>query len=313
MYKCRMELRHLRYFVAVAEELSFSRAARRLHMTQPPLSAQVRQLEEEIGVPLFERSTRSVRLTEAGQLLLDETRRLLALLEQNVRMVRRVGHGEVGRLTLGFVPSASNNTLPPLLRVFRERFPDVELSLHEMNPRELVRALHDGRIDAAFFYLPHGAAPPFGDALLDSRPVLREALVVALPEGHALADEPEVGMRALADEPFVLVAAHQGTGLRDRIVELCRQDGYEPRVAQEAYLVQTVVGLVGSGVGISLVPASLRNLQTVGVVYRPLRDAVPTVDMGIVWRRDDSGVVLKEFLKVAAESFDGCGTPNREE
>jgi len=303
VYKLGVELKQLRYFVAVAEELSFSRAAQRLHMTQPPLSAQVKHLEEEIGVLLLERSTRNVRLTEAGYLFLEETRRFLAQLEQTDRMVRRVGQGEVGRLALGFVPSASNSALPPLLRVFRESFPDVELSLHEMNPRQLVHALHDKRIDAAFFYLPFDGSPPFGDASLNSRPVLREPLVAALPEGHPLATGREVEVRALVDDLFVLPAPYQGSGLRDRVIDLCRQAGFVPKVVQEAHLMQTVVGLVASGIGVALVPASLQKLQTTGVVCKPLRGLTPTVEMGIVWRRDDPGAVLGSFLKLVAELF----------
>jgi DNA-binding transcriptional LysR family regulator len=304
-----MELKDLRYFVAVAEVSSFSRAAQRLHMTQPPLSARVKHLEEELGIALFERSTRNVRLTEAGQLLFEETRRLFAELEQNVRMVRRVGHGEVGRLTLGFVPAASNGPLPPLLRVFRERFPDVELSLHELNPRQSVAGLQDKWIDAAFFYLPFAGAPPFGDPALDFRPVSREPLVVALPDGHPLAAERQVGLWALADEPFVLTPPYQQAGLRDMVVELCRQVGFVPKVVQEAHLVQTVLGLVASGVGVALVPASHQNLQTTGVVYRPVQGSAPTVEMGVVWRRDDRGVVLNTFLKVVTEVFRDLQNP----
>lgn len=296
-----MELKDLRCFVVVAEELSFSRAAQRLHMTQPPLSARVKHLEEELGVPLFERSTRNVRLTDAGRLLYEETRRLFVQLEQNARMVRRVGHGEVGRLTLGFVPSASNGPLPPLLRVFRQRFPDVELSLHEMNPRQSMDGLQDKWIDAAFFYLPFGDAPPFGNPALGYKAVSREPLVVALPEGHPLAAERRIKLRSLADEPFILTPPYQQAGLRDKVVELCRLAGFVPKAGQEAYLVQTGVGLVASGVGGALVPASLRNLQTTGVAYRPVQGSTPMVEMGVVWRREDPGVILDSFLGVVTE------------
>lgn len=297
-----MELKHLRYFVAVAEELNFSRAAQRLHMTQPPLSVQVKQLEEEIGVPLLERSTRNVRLTEAGQVFLEESRRLFGQLEQSVRTVRRVGHGEVGTLALGFVPTAASETLPPLLRVFRKGYPEVEITLHEMNPPQLVNGLRDGRIDAAFFYLPSGNVPPFGDATLDSMPVSREPLVVALPADHPLAARRRIEMASLSDEPFILLASHRGSGLRDIIVEHCRLAGFMPRVVQEATLVQTIVGLVASGVGVALVPASLRKLQSTGVTYRPVQGSAPMVEMGVVWRRGDGGAVLASFLRVAKEA-----------
>jgi DNA-binding transcriptional LysR family regulator len=296
-----MELRDLRCFVTVAEELSFSRAAQRLHITQPPLSVRVKHLEEELGVTLLERSTRNVRLTEAGQLLLEEARQLFRQLEENTRMVRRVGRGEVGRLTLGFVASAANGPLPPLLRAFRERFLDVELSLYEMNPRQSVDALQDKRIDAAFFYLPFGDVPPFEDPTLGYRPVSCEPLFVALPDGHPLAGQRQIELQSLADEPFILVPRYQRAGLHDTVVELCRQAGFVPKVVQETYLVQTSVGLVASGIGITLVPASLRNLQTTGVVYRSVQGSTPTVQLGVVWRRDDPGVILNSFLRVVTE------------
>ena len=201
-----MELRLLRYFIAVAEELSFNRAAQRLHMTQPPLSNQIKQLEEELGVLLFVRTNRGVRMTEAGEALLEEARRILVQLEQTTRVVQRVGHGEVGRLTLGFVPSASNEVLPPILRTFRNRYPDVELFLREMRPDRVVQRLHDQQIDAGFLYLP------LDDASLNIECVSREPLVLALPESHPLAARPRVELQALAEEPFILPARYSMPG-----------------------------------------------------------------------------------------------------
>ena len=201
-----MELRLLRYFVVVAEELSFNRAAQRLHMTQPPLSNQIKQLEEELGVLLFTRTSRGVRMTEAGEALLEEARRFFVQLQQATRVVQRVGHGEVGRLTLGFVPSASNEVLPPILRTFRHRFPDVELFLREMRPDRVVQRLHDKQIDVGFLYLP------LDDASLNIECVSREPLVLALPESHPLAARPRVELQALAEEPFILPARYSMPG-----------------------------------------------------------------------------------------------------
>lgn len=271
-------------------------------MTQPPLSAQIKQLEEEIGVSLLERSTRNVRLTEAGQSLLEEANKLFAQLEQSVRLVRRIGHGEIGHLTLGFVPSASSETLPPILRAFRERFPDVDITLHEMNPRQLMQGLRAKRIDAAFLYLPAGNVPPFGDAALASRAVSREPLILALPEGHPLTARRRIDIAEVADEPFILLTSHQGLGLRDIMVEYCRQAGFMPRVVQEATLVQTIAGLVASGIGIALVPSAIGRLQSTGVAYRSTMGSPHLVDMGVVWQRNDPGVVLKTFLEVATEN-----------
>jgi DNA-binding transcriptional LysR family regulator len=291
-----MELRRLRYFVAVAEELSFNRAAQRLHISQPPLSNQIKQLEEELGVLLFKRSSRGVRLTEAGELLLEEARRILIQLDQAARMVERVGSGKVGRLSLGFVPSATNEVLPALLYEFRRRFPDVELFLHEMMPDQVVQRLHGRQIDVGFFYLP------FDDSSLHIRPVSREPLIVALPEMHPLAKEPEIDLRRLEREPFVLPMRYEMPGLYGQVTDVCRQVGFTPRAVQkDVWLMQTIVGLVASGIGVALVPASLRNFRRYGVVYKTVRDLSPTVEMGVVWRRSDSAAVLSAFLDVVGE------------
>lgn len=293
-----MELRRLRYFVAVAEESSFSRAAKRLHMAQPPLSSQIKRLEEDLGVRLFERSSRGVRLTEAGELLLEETRRIFVQMDQTVGLVRRVGHGEVGRLTLGFVPSASNEVLPRVLRVFRDRFPDVELFLREMRPDLIVQRLHEKQVDAGFLYLP------FEDAALDAECVSREPLVLALPQGHPLAREERVDLASLAEEPFVLPARYRRMpGLYEQVTDACRRAGFTPDAVQkDVWLMQTIVGLVAGGIGVALVPASVQNLRRKGVVYRPVRGLEPSVELGVVWRRDDAGVVLRSFLQTVRDT-----------
>lgn len=291
-----MDMRRLRYFVVVAEEQNFSRAAERLHMAQPPLSDQIKRLEQALGVVLFDRSSRGARLTKAGELLLVEARRLLVQADQTAALVRRAGQGEVGRLTLGFVPSASNSVLPPVLSRFRERYPDVQLYLQEMNPDWLVAGLHEGRIDVSFFYLP------FQDRALAHEPVSREPLVVALPASHAMASEDEIDLSDLADQPFVLPARYRMLGLYGQVVSACRDAGFEPEAVQkEVWLMQTIVALVAGGLGVALVPASLQNLSRAGVVYRPVRDLSPTVEMGVVWRRDERNPVVATFLKVVNE------------
>lgn len=292
-YESPLDLRRLRYFVVAAEELNFSRAAERMHIAQPPLSAQIKQLESHLGVLLFDRTGRGVRLTDAGQVLLEEARRIFIQLEQTTRMIERVGSGAVGRLSMGFVPSASNGMLPLVLHEFRKNFPGVELFLHEMKPDEVVQRLHGKQIDVGFFYLP------FEDGALDFRPVSREPLIVALPETHLLEREPEIDMRALADEPFILPMHHHMPGLYSQVMEVCRQAGFSPRAVQkDVWLMQTIVGLVAGGIGVALVPASLRNFRRRGVVYKMVRDLSPTVEMGVVWRRGDQSAVLKAFLRV---------------
>jgi DNA-binding transcriptional LysR family regulator len=296
MYNAPMDLRRLRYFVVAAEELNFSRAAERLRIAQPPLSSQIKRLENELGVLLFDRTGRGVRLTDAGYVLLEEARRIFIQLEQTARIVERVGSGKVGRLSLGFVPSATNEVLPPVLYQFRRGFPDVELFLHEMMPDQVVQRLHGRQIDVGFFYLP------FDDSALDIRPVSREPLVVALPEMHPLAKEPEIDLRALEREPFVLPRRYNMPGLYGQVTEVCRQAGFTPRTVQkDVWLMQTIVGLVASGIGVALVPASLRNFRRKGVVYKTVRELSPTVEMGVVWRRGDSSAVLSAFLDVVGE------------
>ncbi|RAY16420.1 LysR family transcriptional regulator [Actinomadura craniellae] len=296
-----MEIRHLRYFTVVAEELSFTRAARRLHMAQPPLSTQIRLLEQELGVPLFDRSQRAIKLTEAGRALLPEARRLLADLEQTARLVRRAGDGGIGRLGIGFVPSAANGDLPGMLRRHRERFPGVELFLREMDPDALVRGLHERRLDAAFFYLP------FEDPALSAVPVAAEELVLALPEGHRLARNPAVDLRELAGEPFILPARHQMPGLYAYISELLATAGVSPQVVQkDVWMLQTILGLVSAGLGLALVPASAGVTYRPGVVHRPLREPPGPVRLAVVWRRDDTSAVLTGFLDTVRAHPDGA-------
>ncbi|HET7315768.1 LysR family transcriptional regulator [Salinisphaera sp.] len=304
-----MDLKQLRYFITVAEEASFSNAAKRLHITQPPLSTAIKNLEEEMGVRLFERSTRTVRLTEAGDAFFVESQQLFIHLDQSIQTARRIGQGEIGRLSLGFVPSAASSSLPPLLKNFRQRYPGVTISLHEMNPVELVRSLGTGRVDAAFFYLPGGKLPPFGEPELASRPISREPLVVALPEDHPAAARRRIELKSLADEPFILVTGHRGSGLRELILSTCHEAQFMPNVVQEATLIQTIGGLVASGVGVALVPASLRRLQSSGVSYRQIQDNPAFVEMGIVWQRVNDNRILDGFLGVVADNTSLATTP----
>jgi DNA-binding transcriptional LysR family regulator len=258
-----MELRHLRYFVAVAEEMSFTRAAARLHMAQPALSVQIRQLERELGVSLFDRSRRTIMLTEGGNVMLTEARRLLGMLDNAVELVRRTGSGAVGRIAIGFVPSASNAALPPLLRRFSQTHPDVAMHLREMAPGDLVRRLHAGDLDVCFLYLP------FTDPSLQQAVITREAFVVALPADHRLAGRDAVDVRDLAGEPFVIPAQHGMPGLNAQVLDICREAGFAPRaVHDDVWLVQTMIGLVAAGAGVALVPSSARALVPDGVIYR---------------------------------------------
>jgi DNA-binding transcriptional LysR family regulator len=299
-----LELRHLRYFVAVAEELHFGRAAARLHMAQPPLSRQIQQLEAEVGVPLFERTKRRVQLTSAGRVFLAEARATLAQAERAVEEARRAGRGEIGQLTVGFIGAASYSVLPRVLQAFRAAFPDVELVFHEMTTDDQLRALREGRLALGF------VRPPVADPVLAAETILREPLLAALPEGHALARQDTVALGALAGERFVLFPRPLAPDLYDQILQLCQSAGFQPAVAQEAVQMQTVVRLVAAGTGVALVPASVQQLHQAGVAYRPLHDATAEVQMAVAWRRADPSAAVRHFLRVTQEVASAGGVPS---
>jgi DNA-binding transcriptional LysR family regulator len=292
-----MELRHMRYLLAVADELSFTRAAERIHVAQPALSVQIARLEVELGVQLFDRTRRKIRLTEAGQVMADEAREIIRAVDRAVELVQRVGDGVLGRLSIGFVPSASNAALPPLLRSFKADYPDVALELREMDPDRLVSALVEGRLDVCFLYLP------FADPTLDQAVVVREEFIVALPHDHRLAECRAVDVAELREEPFVLPARHGMPGLLAQVLSICRDAGFSPHSVQDdVWLVQTIVGLVAAGTGVALVPASARVLVPAGVVYRPLV-GIPerAVELAAIWRHGDTSSVLLRFLDMIRE------------
>lgn len=288
-----MELRHLRYFVAVAEELHFRRAAERLHMSQPPLSQQIRQLEEEVGAQLLVRNQRKVELTAAGVVFLERAREILDSVEDAARQARRVQRGEVGRLAVGFVGSAMYSFVPELLRGFRESAPDIALRLHELGTTEQLRQLEDGRLDVGFVRAP-GRRPG-----LTLETVLEEQIVVALPDVHPLAQRPVLALGDLAGESLVLLTRAGSPGLRAALADALAELGGEERIAQEVAEMQTVIGLVAAGVGLSLVPESVRALVRHGVTYRPLADAAPVVRLAMAWRANDNSSVLRRFLAEA--------------
>jgi DNA-binding transcriptional LysR family regulator len=293
-----MELRHLYYFVAVAEELHFGRAAQRLRIAQPPLSQQIQKLEEELGVQLFRRTKRRVELTEAGQVFLQEARQALAQVEQAVTAARRAGRGEIGRLAVGFVGSASYEILPTMIRRFHECFPDVELVLREATTSQQIRALHEGRIHVGLL-----RPPVSGDALVIES-FLVEPLIAALPETHALAGQPAVSLQELAHERYITFPRHLGPGLYDQIISVCQQAGFSPEITQEAVQMQTILGLVATGIGVALIPASARNLRSAGVAYSELQGVQSGVEMALAWRKDDASPSLQAFLKVVRSSVE---------
>jgi DNA-binding transcriptional LysR family regulator len=291
-----MELRHLRYFVAVAEALSFGRAAARLHISQPPLSRQIRALEEELGTALFARTKRSVQLTPAGAALLPEARRLLRDADGLKAGAQRIAAGEVGTLALGFISVAAYNLLPELAPEFRRRHPGVKLALQEATSDVLLAALRQAELDVGL------VLPPVDAPGLEYVPLVHDTLIAALPagSGHARTKGP-IRPASLAGEPFILFPRKVGASLYDAIVDACRRAGFAPRIEQEAIQMQTIVSLVAAGMGVALVPASLEHLRRTGVVYRPLADARTHVEIGIAWRAGDASPAVRALVALARE------------
>jgi DNA-binding transcriptional LysR family regulator len=260
----KMELRHLRYFVVVAEELNITRAAKLLQMAQPPLSQQIHQLEEELGVRLFHRSKRRIELTDAGQVFLEEARRTLVQAEHARRMAQRAQRREIGRLVMGFVSEATYDLLPLMLHAYRARFPGVEIVLREMTTMQQVQALQKGSIHLGML------RPPIPEAGLNLQIVRQEPFVMVLPPTTRFAADERLPLSALSEEPFVLFPRAISPGVYDQVISLCNQAGFSPIIVQEATELHTILGLVAVGIGVSLLPASVRLLRSQGVVYRAL-------------------------------------------
>jgi len=263
-----LDLKPLRYFVAVAEEGHLTNAAARLGISQPPLSQQIRALEEQLGVTLFERLPRGMALTDSGRALLDEARAILARMEQAMEGVRRVSQGREGRLTVGFTGSAAFHPfVPSVIRAFRHEAPAVELTLDESSTGELLDGVREGRLDAAFVRGPYGKV---ADVAIER--LLEEPMMVAFPAAHPAVRRARrrIALRDLADEPVILYRRHSGPGLYDAILAACHAAGFSPRVVQEAPRMLSTLGLVAAGMGVSVVPQSLLRINLDGVVYVPL-------------------------------------------
>ena len=303
-----MELRHLRYFMAVAEEGHITRAAERLGMEQPPLSQQIKALERELDVQLFRRKARGVELTNAGRALFDDVRAMLTRLDHAIETTRRTARGEQGRICVGVTATAPFHPfVPRAIRAFREAFPLVSLTLEEQVSLDLIERLRSERMDAAFIRAP--IADPQG---LVVTPLLEEPLLVVLPSDHALAQSAggrggiTFSLNALATETFI-VYGPPGTGMYDATFIACHAAGFSPRIGQEAPRIASALSLVAAGLGISLVPASLQRMHMEGVAYRRIAGAIqPKAILNLASRRGDSSPVVQRFLslvKRAAKTF----------
>jgi DNA-binding transcriptional LysR family regulator len=288
-----VELRHLRYFVAVAEELHFGRAAKRLHIAQPPLSRQIRDLEREVGAPLFERLPRGVALTPAGRAFLPEARLTLAQAERAQRTAQRAAQGEIGRIRVGFAEAATYSAiLPDVLGFFRMHLPSIGISLFEMDSLQQAEAFREGRIDLGILSNP----PPDADSWLEVEAVYADPLIVALPHAHRLAGRTRLALGDLADEAFVLFPRSGRPALYDDTMAECRSAGFSPRVVQEAAGWHTIAGLVAAAVGVAFVPRSLAGLKRPGVIYRPARGLTVEMQMSAVWKHGERSPVRERFV-----------------
>ncbi len=290
-----MELRHLRYFIAVAEELNFTRAATRLHIGQPPLSMQIRDLEEEIGVRLFERGPRRVALSTAGERFLLHARRILDGVEEAVAEARRAARGELGELRVGFTSSLPfTDLLPDALNAYRRRFPQVRLQLREMFTPAQFQALVRGELDVGFVRLQAGT-PPAGIVL---REVARNPLRLVVNAAHRLAGAAQVHLAELAGEDFISFPADVGTDLPGVLRALCRQAGFEPRIVQTAREATTQIGLVAAGLGVAVLPAPLESVRIARVRYLALAEPEAQFRLALAIREGEPVPTLGGFLEV---------------
>jgi DNA-binding transcriptional LysR family regulator len=292
-----IELRHLRYFVAVAEELHFGRAALRLHLAQPPLSQQIRKLEEILGHPLFLRTSRAVKLTSAGEVFLERARRTLLNVQEDMDEARSIGRGEEGFLRVGFIGSAMLTSLPAMLGRYRRLYPKVNLQLHESYTSALMQKLLKGELDAAFLrdadHVPE----------LKMEPVFSEPFIAVLPKKHPLARHKSISAGELRDEPFVFFTRAAGTLAYEKPVSLCEEYGFRPQVVQEAPQWLTIMRLIGAGLGVTIAPACVRQIATPNVVCLGLRRARVESDIELAYRDSEDRALVEAFAAVARESF----------
>ena len=286
-----MELRHLRCLIAVAEKLHFGRAAKRLNLSQPPVSLAIKELETELGLRLFERTSRRITLTRGGEEVLRDARAVLARTESLRQHAHGAARGHGGMLSIGFISLAAYSFLPDVLRRFTSDFPDVRLSLHESTTDQILGDLETGTLDVGCIF-----ASPMLPATLTYQATNRDPLIVALPEKHPLAHLTRVPLERLAGEQFLTFERHFGPMMFDTVVSTCMRHGFSPRIFP-ARQMHTIVSLVSGGIGVALVPACVQVLHREGVVYRPLRGDRTPIETGAAWRTEDDSSIVREFIR----------------
>ncbi|MGL5940744.1 MAG: LysR family transcriptional regulator [Waterburya sp.] len=287
-----MEFRQLRYFVTVAQELHFGRAAERLQITQPALSKQIRVLETELGIQLFIRTKRTVRLTKAGEVFLLEAQKLLQQAEKAINLAHRTALGEVGRLTIGFTATATYTVLPELIGRFRLLYPQVEVEMLELSTEAQVTALNRSEIDLGFLH------PPIDDRGLELYPILAEELVAVLPKRHHLAIKHLLSLEDLAQESFILHPRAEGPFLYDEFQKLCRQAEFQPQIVKEVCSHQTRICFVAAGMGITFIPVGLQSSVGQDLVCKPMENLAMKLEFAAAWRSVVNLPVLQEFIKL---------------
>lgn len=288
-----MELRHLRYFVAVAEELNIRRAAERLHVSQPPLSRQIHDLEEEVGTRLFVRSQQGVQLTEAGQFFLKEARQILSQSQRALQLAQAAGRGETGHLDLAYHAAFFDPVFTRVARQFRKRFPSVELRIRELLTYQQIQELLEKRLDIGYV----GLRFPELERELAFQCVHRGDLLVALPPDHPLAKQRRVALRSLAKEPFI-APPRVSPAYREALLSFCRLAEFVPEIVQEGNSAQCMLELVSAGVGVALVPDTFQKLLAIEVEFRPLTGRLPRLEFHIAWRRNNQSPHLAAFLEM---------------
>ena len=290
-----MELRHIRYFLAIAREGNFTRAAASLGIGQPPLSLQIKDLEREVGALLFHRVPHGAELTPAGQAFLTVVDGIPALAERGIRFAQRAHRGEAGVLRVGFTASSAFNlVVPGTLRAFRRAYPGVELLLEEANTTRLADGLDSGTLDIAFLR-PEGAS----SKAFSLRTLSEEPMILALPMAHAAAGEDEVSLAGLMNDPFILFPRSVGPILHDTITGTCRKAGFEPRVEQEAPQISSILSLVAAELGVSMVPASMSQLHIAGLAFREIKGLAPLARLALAYRRGNTSMMVRNFMAVA--------------
>lgn len=287
-----MELRQLKYFITVAEELHFGRAAESLHLSQPALSKQIQALEDSLEIQLFERTKHWVKLTIAGQKFLETAYRILHEVEEGIQVTRQVATGEMGKLRIGFTEATLFSLAPDIVKTYREQYPQVELVLTSGGTETHVEALRTHQIDLGFVYLP------IREPSLSIHPLFEEVYIAALPASHRLARQKQIALQALATEPLIFYPRSLAPVLYANFIKCCEQAGFVPKIVQEAELAQTRLGLTAAGVGITFVLANMQNLSAKGVVYRPLTGNFLTLKLALTWRQNESSPVVHECIKL---------------